>query len=78
MSGCKSHSHCSSCRKDEAWRKSLLNLNLVNEINFPCPDGFTADNLPMKRQLLGGSTDHEKDAARSGRVSGCCSPPTEY
>lgn len=73
--GARKEVHCKACRTDEKWRDSLFNLNLVNEINFHCPIGYTADNLPRKSELLGGALDHEKEGAKAGRVSSCCSPP---
>jgi hypothetical protein len=38
---CRSHVHCATCRTDPAWR---------DQVGAPeiCPDGFTAEKLPIR------------------------------
>lgn len=43
---CEAWILCGECRTSRAFRASLLQQKAVPEIDFPCPYGFTENNLP--------------------------------
>jgi|19_taG_2_1085344.scaffolds.fasta_scaffold01799_7 hypothetical protein len=47
---CKVRAHCSNCRNMASVRKVLIKDFIVENVqnnNFPCPEGFTPENLPI-------------------------------
>jgi hypothetical protein len=78
-SHCKSRAHCLECRNDANFRASIVKAGMATERDFECPEGAKigqTENLPQPkkpfRPLPGGSTDHEKEAAKAGYVPSCC------
>ena len=43
---CRSLLTCKKCRTNRDWRSSICEAFGLTEIDFPCPFGFSSDNLP--------------------------------
>jgi hypothetical protein len=68
---------CIDCEgKCDVWRA----VNVAAAMTQFCARGLwtRAKRPPQKPYLPGSSTDHEKEAAQAGRLSGCCDPADQY
>lgn len=73
---CQSHVHCPTCRwkseEGHRWRKSLIGLYDIPEIDFECPEERPWKNELKKMQNLAGIPDNaEKICGKCHEYRGC-------